>query len=146
MKRRIMLLGCVVAVAVVVVAPKVAPWCAKSCPVDVSPETRARLKHGMSRSEVESILGGAAGDYRSRPDVRYSAVLSGGRLRTYETLEERYGQVTRSAWYTDEYMISVCFSSDGKVVLIQGCGASSPPPSASYPSPLREILHPLIDP
>ena len=109
----------------------------KPCPIDMRPETRAKLTGGMSEREIAEILGGPPGDYTTRPNVEFMGSSGSG-------VHAPFVMVTIKQWRTDNYAIIVHFDSEGKAGLIMTYGAN--PPSESYPSPLREILHPFVDP
>jgi hypothetical protein len=94
----------------------------------------------MTEEEVQAILGGPPGDYTTRPGVYYSR-LSAGHIDP-----DREKHRTKREWVTDHYAIYVYFASNGKAVLIGSAPCRAPQPSSRYPTPLREILHPVIDP
>jgi hypothetical protein len=71
----------------------------------------------MTENEIETVLGGPAGDYRTRPNVRYE-FISSGFLGDNEQVIAR----TRE-WDTDEYAIEIDFGPDGKAVQIVGLHA-----------------------
>ena len=101
------------------------------CPVNVGPETRERLLDGMSRSEVEAILGGPEGDYRrNKNHCGFPGFSVNG-----PTLSLPAG------WYTDEYAILVYFDSEGKAKSIDCLRATPPPPVPNQSlRKIREIL------
>jgi hypothetical protein len=142
MKRCLILLIGVLAVAGSLGLVRMAWWGTRDCPVDVRPETRAKLQIHMSEKEVEAILGGPAGDYRTRPNIDYAFVTLGHK---YQVLK-RFDHVTERKWHTDEYAIHVYFDPDGKAILIASACADPPLPSECYPPPLRQMLHPFVDP
>jgi outer membrane protein assembly factor BamE (lipoprotein component of BamABCDE complex) len=146
MKRTIVLLICLLVLLVSLVGLLVASWGPRPCPIDVRDETFQNLKTGMNEKEIAAILGGPPGDYRTRTDVFYFSISSGNAYRTLE----RFDHVTTSVWSTDECEIYVYFDPEGKAVLIDSArghvSGPPPPPSTRYPFPLRQILHPIVDP
>jgi hypothetical protein len=136
MKRGMILLGSLLTLAASMVALGVATWWgSRPCPVDVRLETCYALKPGMSESEVEAVLGGPAGDYRTRKHVGYLFAVSGW-LGNCDGITRR--------WDTDEYAIHVLFSRDGKVGAILGAPGFDTSPTLSDRYPLLKNLQPLI--
>ncbi len=137
MKSHIVLVVLTLGIAVAVVALAVAGWGSAPCPVDVRQETFERLKPDMGEPEVEAILGGPAGDYRTRAGVKYQRMDSAGIMFP---IGERFEQGTESRWLTDGYAIYVSFDADGKAWLIYGLRALPALPSMRYPPPLRQLM------
>jgi hypothetical protein len=96
-------------------------------------ENYRRLKHGMTRAEVESILGGPSGDYGGG---HRKYVISGCEGWTCDVLydwkyrpqtpptAEEIAEAERNGvaiWWGREDAIAVQFSGEGKVIAI-GCG------------------------
>ncbi len=125
-----------IAVPFVIVA--VVTWYSKPCSVDVRYETFSKLKIGMSKKDIEAILGGPAGNY--------STVIEGSLAGTLEPTFDASDQVSRREWHTDEYEITVYFDPDGKAKWIGGGRVSPLLPSMRYPPPLRQIMHHVVDP
>jgi hypothetical protein len=70
-------------------------------PCPVTRGAYERIEPGMSRTEVEEILGGPPGDYRTRPT----------------RVEEGPGSgFTWEGWWGDEGMVEVCFRGDSVLV------------------------------
>jgi hypothetical protein len=100
------------------------------CSVRLTFENCARIKEGMSQAEVESILGGRQGDYRTRPgllfDVHGSACFPRG---DFEPYDQSRGQgddsdiaahiktdFTYAFWANDTGAVSVFFDASKKVL------------------------------
>jgi hypothetical protein len=116
-KRHISLLvGLVLALATLVAVLLVMRKSPAPCPVDVGPASFDKLKIGMSESEIEAILGGPAGDYRTRAGVWYMFVGPG----LYS--KDDPVPITKE-WDTDSYAICVNFGPEGKAIRIMGAGA-----------------------
>jgi len=74
--------------------------------IDTSERNCQRLRHQMSEAEVEAVIGGPAGDYRTRSDISYVPprnLISGGGISLPQP-----GRVTKE-WRTDEAMVIVEF-------------------------------------
>jgi hypothetical protein len=78
--------------------PLLLPW---HCPVNWA--ASERIKEGMTRAEVEAILGGPPGDYRTRPEGFIFEIP-----RTSMQVSER--------WYGDEGKVDVGFDLDNTQV------------------------------
>jgi hypothetical protein len=72
----------------------------------------------MSEPEIETILGGPAGDYRMRKGVSYECL-------NHILAPDRLELTTRKEWNTNAYSIRVYFGPDGKAVRIEGMPAES---------------------
>jgi outer membrane protein assembly factor BamE (lipoprotein component of BamABCDE complex) len=110
------LLG-LLAVSLVLVGVLVALVMLRHCPVNRA--AVERIRKGMTRAEVEQILGGPPGDYRTRP---------GFSSRHFETTRRRdpnYGE-----WYGDEVMLRLVFDDGGRVGWFKSLslGGESPTP------------------
>jgi outer membrane protein assembly factor BamE (lipoprotein component of BamABCDE complex) len=75
-----------------------------------------RVEIGMTRAEVEALLGGPPGDYRTNPE-RFS--ISHHSLAQFR-LEEAYA---KDDWIVDEAMIQVWFDANDRVVRTRLCKA-----------------------
>jgi hypothetical protein len=80
-------------------------------PVNTSAENFARLKYGMTRGEVEGVLGGPSGNYSSDPrrdihTISWCVPAGGG-----------YGLPV--FWTTDEAEVIVAFKDDGTAYCLQ---------------------------
>ena len=137
MRRRITLLGSLSVLAMSIVTLGVATHSPAPCPVEVRPETYGQLKVGMSEREIEAILRGPPGDYRTRKDVSY---LFGG---VFWPIDE---PITTKEWDTDDYAIQVWFDRGGEAVfIVDGMGIHYPPTlSERYVDPLLSKLEPFI--
>jgi hypothetical protein len=122
-RRRIVPVCIILAFAVSILALRVAGRGPVPCPVDVRPETAERLEVGMTEGEIEAILGGPAGDYRTRNDIGYFFGLVGGYSNTLHELDK----ATEKQWNTDQYSVLVFFDPHGKAARIYGAGAYKPP-------------------
>jgi hypothetical protein len=74
-----------------------------------SPVTRAafeRIERGMTRAEVEDILGGPPGDYRTRPGARLLIDIRGGGSMPVPAYR------SFATWEGDEGIIEVTFDRD----------------------------------
>ena len=143
MKRRGMILCGILSLFTVLASVMVGfSWRSSSCPVDVREETSLKLKNGMTEAEVEWILGGPAGNYTTYPGVEYSFVTAGNDPQ----ILARHAPITKRRWHTDEYAIDVYFGAEGEAIWIHSAAADEPRPSTRFPPPLRQILHPFIDP
>ncbi len=90
------------------------------CRIDLQLENLEKLESGMCESEIASILGGPAGDYRTQKGIGYVFAVSGPVV----PLPDRH---TKSEWLTDQYAIEVWFGEDGKALDIRhGAGCRSP--------------------
>lgn len=91
-----LLLGFGLAISMVLLSPK-----------DLISESGFRkIKSGMTEADVEAILGGAAGDYRSRPTYG----LRGHMIWGDTPLK------TQKIWFGDDFTISVFFENTGHVI------------------------------
>jgi hypothetical protein len=112
------------------------------CPVDLRPETLEMLKNGMTESEISDILGCPPGDYTTQPGIIHK---TSGSVHTFRGTQ-LFEHSERKEWLTDKYAVFAYFAPDGKAILIRcGDALNPPPPSARYPPPFRQILHPFID-
>jgi hypothetical protein len=142
MKRRIICLAGSIAFIVSIASIGLTTLNFRPCPVDVRPETLARLEIGMTESEIEALLCAPPGDYTSEPGVAYGFAGSWLCDDAVEELDQR----PTSEWRTDQYDIIVYFEPNGKAVEIEFGRAFITRPSMGYPTPLRQMLHPFIDP
>jgi hypothetical protein len=135
MTRRILFVAALPIVGVLLLAlwPMICPQ--PPCPVDVGPASFDKLQIGMNESEVEAILGGPAGDYRTRPGVWYvfAGSWSGSIDDPVPTFKE---------WETDHFAILVSFGPDGRAVGIEGAGAIKDSPFDRHP--LLQMLRRLV--
>jgi hypothetical protein len=97
MRRRILLVCLLLALAGAFVARRFETPRPVPCPVDVRGETFAKLKAGMREREFEAILGAPAGDYRTQKD--------GGYLFPGPGAMSRDGGGCALYWLTDEEAI-----------------------------------------
>jgi hypothetical protein len=97
-----------------VLLPLLLPW---HCPVNRA--AFERIEKGMTRAQVEAILGGPCGNYRTRPFPKnQSWVLpSSGPILFYQSWEP---------WAGDEVVVHVCFDDEG-IVELKVIGEESPP-------------------
>jgi hypothetical protein len=95
MRRRTLLVA-LAGLAVVVTVGVVALW---PRPERITRENYDRIKQGMSRSQVESILG-LPGDYRTGPTA-------------YEEVLPEYKPTNRMEWWTDTLIIIIDFDEAG---------------------------------
>jgi hypothetical protein len=72
--------------------------------IDTSSRNCERLRYHMSEAQVEAVLGGSAGNYRTRGDISYDFGISGICTR----LAISPGSVIKE-WQTDEALVSVEF-------------------------------------
>jgi hypothetical protein len=86
-----------------------------------------RIRAGMSRREVEAILGGPPGDYRDQ--IRYPR---GGCCLPRESFppETDVGGYRAEEWTADEREVTVYFGADGTVADKGFLDYSLPPPSS----------------
>ncbi len=112
MKRSVLLSICVLLpIAIIIAGFRSVLLPPTPCPVNVRLETCKQLKPGMSNDAVEAILGGPAGDYRTRKDIGYLYNASGAGSFPGQRSP---GRIMKE-WLTNEYGIEVEFGSDGKV-------------------------------
>jgi hypothetical protein len=104
------------AVALVLLGTLLGLLLPSSCPV-----TRAafeRIKPGMTRAEVEGILGGPAGDYSTRP-VTFLFVVEGGGgsmvVGSPSVTRPVYADETIEEWLGNEGVVFTHFLADGRV-------------------------------
>jgi hypothetical protein len=71
------------------------------------------VRAGMTRAEVEALLGGPAGDYGYFPDGLHASG-DGSVLQLFA--EPTKGPVSAENWLDDNNSISIFFNSDGRVV------------------------------
>jgi hypothetical protein len=84
--------------------------------VDSIESRYARIDKGMTESEVELILGVAAGDYRSKS--RRPVVTSPG-AEVFDGMEDgnvRKGLYSLRVWYFDHCQVDVTFDQNGRMV------------------------------
>ena len=72
--------------------------------IDTSERNCQRLRHQMSEAEVEAVIGGPAGDYRTRSDISYFI----GILGIVTCIASRTDLVIK-VWRTDEAIVIVHF-------------------------------------
>jgi hypothetical protein len=99
-------LAAVVAAGVVAVWPRPTRFTRAHCD---------RIQVGMSRAEVEAILGGRPGDYRTGPTTGASLTEAIHRLGpiTYLGPRENWAPITFDRWQGDSGNVYVNFSPDG---------------------------------
>jgi hypothetical protein len=74
----------------------------------------ARISEGMSLDQVEVILGGSPGDYRSYPKNVSPVWLGGGITLERESIEPEVAAT--EFWAFDEGLIEISFDKNGKVI------------------------------
>jgi hypothetical protein len=128
MKPRIFLLAVAILLAALWVAmPRPVP---APCPVDVRPETGAKLQLGMHEREVVALLGAPAGDYRINKDRGYLDTVDGPLPGPDKAVEKQ--------WLTDDCMILVWFArDDGKTVCFHWVPV--PPPPSWFESLMNDL-------
>jgi hypothetical protein len=105
-----------------------------SCPVHVHWEAFKQLKRGMSNDEVEAILGGPEGDYRTRNDIYYVFSAPGAHAKDNNGDIYRPPGSIKREWLSDEYAIELWYGPDGTVNEARGGGAER------IPSWLEQLL------
>ena len=90
----------------------------------------------MSEAEVEAVLGGPAGDYRTRSDIDYiSFPISGGHRIPFHPPD-----TVKKEWRTDQTQLIVTFGPGAGVTSIQqGHGVRPPTWSDILRSRLRDL-------
>jgi hypothetical protein len=126
--RRIQLVALVAISIFLVILPKVSLR-PVPCAVHLQRETCEKLDKGMTRQQIEAILGGPPGDYTTRPDIGYGQFTLG-----MVSNEIQQGNVTEFAWRTDDYEITVRFDGNGRAIAIAGASGHISRPGMSYPS------------
>jgi hypothetical protein len=96
--------------------PLTSPW---RCPV--TEEAADRIERGMTLAEVEGILGGPTGDYRTIPRAALDPIegFSGG--------DNLFNRCEKKTWEGDEGDVEVYFLEDRVVALIFRRIEPSPP-------------------
>jgi hypothetical protein len=95
------------------------PW------IDTTPTTFARLHEGMTRAEVEAILGGPPGHYGSDPYQQPIIWDSLGAIPGDRPIPDWY---VPAVWYTDAGRIDVRFHDGGSEVRVWGLWRSDAMP------------------
>ncbi|HXG09176.1 MAG TPA: hypothetical protein VNK04_05245, partial [Gemmataceae bacterium] len=119
MKRRIKVVFCVILVLAAPNAPRsIAPARQELHLVDVREETWEKVHVGMYEKEIEGVLGGPPGDYRTDKEVCY---------HSFNINMASPAACTVKAWLFDHHIIQIGFDSDGKAVYILRTGRMPPP-------------------
>jgi hypothetical protein len=96
-------------IAFVLIMCQVASWCKPSG--RMTPRAAATIRAGMTEKEVEQILGGPPGDYRTRTAI-YGGLMAipAGVLENAEQ-KRTYGRT----WTGNEVQVDVLFDQSGRV-------------------------------
>ena len=98
---------------------------------NITPANYAQIQLGMSEVEVESILGGPAGDYLTAPEPPDS---------DFQLFAKRFTDLSsrHKRWKGDELCVFLDFGADGSVT-VKHCLHSSPRPANVFQK-LRRLL------
>src|SRR5262245_14338544 len=105
MRRRTLL----VALAGLAVTVPVAAWLLWPGQDEITPENYERIKAGMSRAEVEAILGGPPGDYRTVQTVTECFVVD--ELASRAESDQVFRPDGKQMWFGNKGYICISFES-----------------------------------
>jgi hypothetical protein len=117
--RRRTLLVVLSGLAVVGAAGAIVLWPAGTLQSKITPENCARIQVGMTRAEVEAILGPPR-DYTTMMPIAQS-YSTGNIESTTAALINNDITLRREVWAADGLAKVICFSSDGKVTVLATC-------------------------